>query len=60
MSLFGHFLMPKCEIQVSKITNLGCFGLKPYLKMPKAQFYVDQNYCWVEMIKGEKRVENLR
>ena len=29
--------------------------------MPKAQFFVvDQNDCWVEMIKGEKRVENFR
>ena len=27
------------EIKVPKFTNLGFFGLKPYLKTPKAQFF---------------------
>ena len=60
MSSFGHILVPKREIKVAKVTNLGCFGPKQYLKTPKAEFFFDQNYCWVEMIKEDKLVENLR
>ena len=44
---------------VSKIANLGCFGAKPYLKTPNARKFWDQNDRWVEIIKGEKRDENL-
>ena len=47
MSLFGHILVPKREILVPQITSLGCFGPKPYPKMSKAQFFVDQNDWWV-------------
>ena len=43
-----------------KITNLGCFPPKPLLKIPKAQYYVDQNDCWVKLIKGETQVKNWR
>ena len=60
MSLFGHILVPKSEILVPNIINLGCFGPKPYFKMPKGQFFFDQNDCWGEMIEEEKRVENFR
>ena len=60
MSSYGNNFVPKCEIQVPKINNLGCFGSKPYLKTPKAQLFCDQNYCWIKVIKGEKQVENLR
>ena len=28
--------------------------------MPKAQFLLDQNDCWVKIIKREPRVENLK
>ena len=44
---------------VSKIAILGCFGAKPYLKTPNARKFWDQNDRWVEIIKGEKRDENL-
>ena len=37
--------------------NLDCFAPKPYLKTAKAQFFFDQNDCWVEIIKGETQVE---
>ena len=60
MSSYGHILVPKHEISVPKIANLGCFRSKSYLKAPKAQFFFDQNDCWVEIIEGETRVENLR
>ena len=60
MSSYGHILVPKREILVPKIANLGCFGPKPYLKTPNARKFLDQNDRWVEIIKGEKRVENLR
>ena len=43
-----------------KITNLGHFGLKPYLKTAKTQIFKTQNDCWVEIIIGEQEVENLR
>ena len=59
MSSYGHILVPKPEILVPKIANLGCFGPKPYLKMPNARNFLDQNDCWVEIIKGEKGVKNL-
>ena len=52
ISLFGF-------IFCAKINILGCFRPKPYLKMPKRIFFVDQNGCWVEIIKGEMRVESL-
>ena len=44
---------------VSKIAILGCFGAKPYLKTPNARKFWDQNDCLVEIMKGEKRDENL-
>ena len=44
---------------VSKIAIIGCFGAKPYLKTPNARKFWDQNDRWVEIIKGEKRDENL-
>ena len=45
---------------MAKITNLGCFHPKPYLKTPKEKFLFDQNDCWGEIIEGETRVDNLR
>ena len=57
ISSFRHILVPKCEIYLAKITNLGYFRPKPYLKTAKAQFILDQNYCWVKIVKGEMRVE---
>ena len=60
MSSYGHILVPKRETLGPKIANLGCFGPKPYLKTPNARKFLDKNDCWVEIIKGEKRVENLR
>ena len=42
-----------------KTTNIGFFGPKSYLKMPKAQLFFNQNDCWVEIIEWEKWVENL-
>ena len=59
MSSYGHILVPKHESLGPKIANLGCFGPKPYLKTPNARKFLDQNDCWVEIIKGEKGVENL-
>ena len=56
MISYGHILVPKFEVQVAKIGNLGCFGHKPYLKTPN--FY--QIGCLVETIKGKKRVGDLR
>ena len=61
MSSYGHILVPKHEIKVLKITNLGCYVPKPYLITAKAHiFFLNQNDCWLETIKGEKRVQNLR
>ena len=60
MSSNGRILVPKHESLGPKIANIGCFGLKPYLKSPNARKFLNQNDCWVRIIKGEKRVENLR
>ena len=57
MNSYGHILVPKHEIYVSKIANLGRFGPKPYLKMHKAQ--LKKNDCLVAIIKGDKRVRNM-
>ena len=43
-----------------KIINLGCCGPKPYLKTINKRDFFNQNYCWVDIIKEEKRVENFR
>ena len=59
MSSYGQILVPKRQSLVPKTANLGWFGPKPYLKTPNACKFLDQNYHWVEIIKGEKRVENL-
>ena len=59
MSSYGHILVPKHESLGPKIANLGCFGPKPYLKMPNAHKFWDQNDCWVKIIKGEEGIENL-
>ena len=42
MSSYGNILVPKREIWVPKIANLGCFGPKPYLKTPNARKFLDQ------------------
>ena len=60
MSSYGHILVPKHESLGPRIANLGCFGPKPYLKTPNARTFLNQNHCWVKIIKGEKQVENLR
>ena len=57
MSSFGHILGSKHDLKVPKITNLVCFVPKPYLKTPKAQFFVINMIAGVE---GKKRVENFR
>ena len=59
MSSYGHFLVPKHEILGPKIVNIGCFGPKPYLKTSNPRSFLDQNYRWVEIIKGDKGVENF-
>ena len=59
MSSYGHILVPKHESLGPKITNLGCFGPKPYLKTPNARKFLDRNHRWVEKIKGEEREKNL-
>ena len=60
ISSFEYILGPKQEIKVAKLTNFGCFHPKPYLKTPKAQFFLDKNDCLVEIIKGGTQVKNLR
>ena len=60
MSSYGHILVPKHEISMPKIANLGCIGPKPCLKTPNARKFLDQNDHWVKIIKGDKRVENFR
>ena len=60
MTSYGHILVPKHKIAVPKNANPGCIGPKPNLKTPNARNFLDQNDCWVEINKGEKRVENLR
>ena len=60
MSSYGHILVPKHDISVPKIANLGCIGPKTYLKTPNARKFLDQKDCWVEIIKRKKRVENFR
>ena len=36
-------LVPKHEIVVPKIANLGCFNPEPYLKWPNARKFLNQN-----------------
>ena len=57
MSSYGHSLMPKSEILVTKISNL---GPKSYLKTPKAKNFLDQKDHLVEKVKEEKWFEDLR
>ena len=61
MNSYGHILVPKRESYVPKVTNLACFGPKPYLKTSKAQFFfIYQNDCLVEIIEAKKRVKNFK
>ena len=60
MGSYGQSSVPKSEILVPKIANLGCFVLKSYPKTPKAQNFLDQKYCWIEKVKEEKWFEDLR
>ena len=46
------FKCPNSQILAAFVTN-------DTLKRPKRNF-LDQNDCWVKIIKGERRVESLR
>ena len=59
MISYGHSLVPKLGILLPKIAHLGCFGPKSYHKTTIASKFVYQNDCWVEVIKKEKRLENM-
>ena len=51
----------KYELTWTKFSaQFGCFDIKPYLKVPNAHTFLDQNDRWVKNIKREKRLENLR
>ena len=60
MSSYGHIFIPKREIQVPKSPILAALVPNHTLKRREQNFFVDQNDCLVKIIKGEKRIENLR
>ena len=53
------FLCPNVKFKCPKSPILAAFILNHTLNCPKHIFFL-QNYCWVEIIKGETQVENLR
>jgi hypothetical protein len=49
MSSYGHSLVPKRGVPVQKITNIGFFAPKPYLKGVDQDFLFDSKFCLVEI-----------
>ena len=56
MSSYGHSLVPKHGVQVQKISNIGFFAPKPYLKGVDLDFLFDSKFCLVEVLKHSKRL----
>ena len=52
MSSYGHSLVPKPEVQVQKIANIGFFDPKPNLKDIDLNFLFVRKFCLVEILKS--------
>ena len=49
MSSYGHSLVPKCGVLMTKIVNICVFAPKPYLKCVDRNFLFDRKFCLVEI-----------
>ena len=53
MHSYGHSLAPERVVQVQKITNIGFFSPKPYLKGVDQDFLFDREFFLVEILNVE-------